>query len=170
MLFNGRTLIFTFSRTQVRIAEIERLQSLFKTSMSQRYSVAYFPPPLPPWRGKASLGFLHFCCTSRCGCARPPTFLSRLLLNYFQKTELCRNPFTNDYLSTARDQEAYHCCKGINMASSAVEWPVKHPTPLFTLHSDYRPSKLHIFIICNGQDFYMLWKGTTVQKLYLVNT
>ena len=34
MLFNGRTLIFTFSRTQVRIAEIERLQSLFKTSMS----------------------------------------------------------------------------------------------------------------------------------------
>ena len=33
MLFNGRTLIFTFSRTQVRIAEIERLQSLFKTSM-----------------------------------------------------------------------------------------------------------------------------------------
>ena len=34
MLFNGRTLIFTFSRTQVRIAEIERLQSLFKTSMA----------------------------------------------------------------------------------------------------------------------------------------
>ena len=34
MLFNGRTLIFTFSRTQVRIAEHERLQSLFKTSMS----------------------------------------------------------------------------------------------------------------------------------------
>ena len=33
MLFNGRTLIFTFSRTQVRIAEIERLQSLFKMSM-----------------------------------------------------------------------------------------------------------------------------------------
>ena len=33
MLFNGRTLIFTFSGTQVRIAEIERLQSLFKTSM-----------------------------------------------------------------------------------------------------------------------------------------
>ena len=33
MLFNGRALIFTFSRTQVRIAEIERLQSLFKTSM-----------------------------------------------------------------------------------------------------------------------------------------
>ena len=33
MLFNGRMLIFTFSRTQVRIAEIERLQSLFKTSM-----------------------------------------------------------------------------------------------------------------------------------------
>ena len=33
MLFNGRTLIFTFSRTEVRIAEIERLQSLFKMSM-----------------------------------------------------------------------------------------------------------------------------------------
>ena len=33
MLFNGRALIFTFSRTQVRIAEIERLQSLFKMSM-----------------------------------------------------------------------------------------------------------------------------------------
>ena len=28
MLFNGRALIFTFSGTQVRIAEIERLQSL----------------------------------------------------------------------------------------------------------------------------------------------
>ena len=34
MLFNGRAPIFTFSRTQVRIAEIERLQSLFKTSMN----------------------------------------------------------------------------------------------------------------------------------------
>ena len=33
MLFNGRALIITFSRTQVRIAEIERLQSLFKMSM-----------------------------------------------------------------------------------------------------------------------------------------
>ena len=33
MLFNGRTLICTFSRTQVRIAEHERLQSLIKTSM-----------------------------------------------------------------------------------------------------------------------------------------
>ena len=33
MLFNGRALIFTLSRTQVRIAEIERLQSLFKMSM-----------------------------------------------------------------------------------------------------------------------------------------
>ena len=33
MLFNGRMLIFTFSRTQVRIAEHERLQSLFKMSM-----------------------------------------------------------------------------------------------------------------------------------------
>ena len=33
MLFNGRALIFTFSGTQVRIAEIERLQSLFKVSM-----------------------------------------------------------------------------------------------------------------------------------------
>ena len=29
MLFNGRALIFTFSGTQVRIAEHERLQSLF---------------------------------------------------------------------------------------------------------------------------------------------
>ena len=34
MLFNGRALIFTFSGTQVRIAEIERLQSLFTMSMS----------------------------------------------------------------------------------------------------------------------------------------
>ena len=34
MLFNGRALIFTFSGTQVRIAEIERLQSLFKMSMT----------------------------------------------------------------------------------------------------------------------------------------
>ena len=33
MLFNGRALIFMFSRTQVRIAEIERLQSLFKMSI-----------------------------------------------------------------------------------------------------------------------------------------
>ena len=33
MLFNGSALIFTFSGTQVRIAEHERLQSLFKTSM-----------------------------------------------------------------------------------------------------------------------------------------
>ena len=35
MQFNGRALIFTYSGTQVRIAEIERLQSLFKTSMVQ---------------------------------------------------------------------------------------------------------------------------------------
>ena len=33
MLFNGRALIVTFSGTQVRIAEIEHLQSLFKMSM-----------------------------------------------------------------------------------------------------------------------------------------
>ena len=33
MLFNERALIFTFSGTQVRIAEIECLQSLFKMSM-----------------------------------------------------------------------------------------------------------------------------------------
>ena len=33
MLFNGCALIFTFSGTQVRIVEIERLQSLFKMSM-----------------------------------------------------------------------------------------------------------------------------------------
>ena len=33
MLFNGRSSIFTFSGTQVRIAEIERLQSVFKMSM-----------------------------------------------------------------------------------------------------------------------------------------
>ena len=39
MLFNGRTLIFTFSRTQVRIAEHEHLQSLFKTSMVSRHTV-----------------------------------------------------------------------------------------------------------------------------------
>ena len=38
MLFNGRALIFTFSGTQVRIAENERLQSLFKMSM---------PTPVP---------------------------------------------------------------------------------------------------------------------------
>ena len=39
MLFNGRALIFTYSRTEVRIAEIERLQSLFKTSMVTTQSV-----------------------------------------------------------------------------------------------------------------------------------
>ena len=39
MLFNGRALIFTFSRTQVRIAEIERLQSLFKMSMTGTYKI-----------------------------------------------------------------------------------------------------------------------------------
>ena len=39
MLFNGRKLIFTFSRTQVRIAEIERLQSLFKVSVVCVHSV-----------------------------------------------------------------------------------------------------------------------------------
>ena len=33
MLFNRSALIFTYSRTQVRIAEHERLQSLFKTFM-----------------------------------------------------------------------------------------------------------------------------------------
>ena len=33
MLFNGRALIFTFSGTQVRIAEIERLQSLLHGKM-----------------------------------------------------------------------------------------------------------------------------------------
>ena len=33
MLPNGRALIFTFSRIEVRLAEIERLQSLFKLSM-----------------------------------------------------------------------------------------------------------------------------------------
>ena len=38
MLFNGRALIFTFSGTQVRIAEHERLQSLFKTSMVKTHS------------------------------------------------------------------------------------------------------------------------------------
>ena len=39
MLFNGRrTLIFSFSVTQVRISEIERLQSLFKVSMGRTYS------------------------------------------------------------------------------------------------------------------------------------
>ena len=53
MLFNGRALIFTFSRTQVRIAEIERLQSLFKTSMaagetsSVRITGWTSPPCLP---------------------------------------------------------------------------------------------------------------------------
>ena len=34
MLFNGHALIFTFSGTQVRIAEHERLQSLFKMYMT----------------------------------------------------------------------------------------------------------------------------------------
>ena len=37
MLFNGRALIFTLSGTQVRIAEIERLQSLFKMSMTRAH-------------------------------------------------------------------------------------------------------------------------------------
>ena len=37
MLFNGRALIFTFSGTQVRIAEHEHLQSLFKMSMGGTY-------------------------------------------------------------------------------------------------------------------------------------
>ena len=37
MLFNGRALIFTFFRTQVRIAEHERLQSLFKMSKDVGY-------------------------------------------------------------------------------------------------------------------------------------
>ena len=49
MLFNGRALIFTFSGTQVRIAEIERLQSLFKTSMLRTNPVCLTgcrPPPL----------------------------------------------------------------------------------------------------------------------------
>ena len=39
MLFNGRTLIFTFSGTQVRIGEIERLQSLFQMSMGVAYII-----------------------------------------------------------------------------------------------------------------------------------
>ena len=42
MLFNGRALIFTFAGTQVRIAEIERLQSLLKMSMSQTDPIALF--------------------------------------------------------------------------------------------------------------------------------
>ena len=42
MLFNGRALIFTFSGTQVRIAEIERLQSLFKMSESARLRKSSF--------------------------------------------------------------------------------------------------------------------------------
>ena len=37
MLFNERALIFTFSGTQVRIAEIERLQSLLLTSMATTF-------------------------------------------------------------------------------------------------------------------------------------
>ena len=40
MLFNGRVLIFTFSGTQVRIAEIERLQSLFKMSMEHAHALS----------------------------------------------------------------------------------------------------------------------------------
>ena len=36
MLFNVRVLIFTFSGTQVRIAEHERLQSLFKDVLCLR--------------------------------------------------------------------------------------------------------------------------------------
>ena len=46
MLFNGRALIFTFSGTQVRIAEIERLQSLFKTSMAIRNRNSLVPPDI----------------------------------------------------------------------------------------------------------------------------
>ena len=38
MLFNGRARIFTFSRTQVGIAEHERLQSSFKMSMNGRHA------------------------------------------------------------------------------------------------------------------------------------
>ena len=40
MLINGRALIFAFSGTQVRIAEHERLQSLFKTSMAEAEPVS----------------------------------------------------------------------------------------------------------------------------------
>ena len=40
MLFNGSALIFTYSRTQVRIAEHERLQSLaMATSMAKAIDV-----------------------------------------------------------------------------------------------------------------------------------
>ena len=46
MLFNGRALIFTFSGTQVRIAEIERLQSLFKMSMAIAYDL-HVPCTIP---------------------------------------------------------------------------------------------------------------------------
>ena len=38
MLFNGRALIFLFSGIQDRIAEIERLQSLFKMSIVYGYN------------------------------------------------------------------------------------------------------------------------------------
>ena len=49
MLFNGRALIFTYSGTQVRIAEIERLQSLFKTSMYRGNRTTDFPTDAKKW-------------------------------------------------------------------------------------------------------------------------
>ena len=61
MLFNGRTLIFTFSRTQVRIAEHERLQSLIKTSMACTYStiaITHSARPPSPLHRRPSLS-LH---------------------------------------------------------------------------------------------------------------
>ena len=52
MLFNGRTLIFTFSRTQVRIAEHERLQSLIKTSMGYPQSPTQDSDPVGQTGGR----------------------------------------------------------------------------------------------------------------------
>ena len=62
MLFNGRALIFTFSRTQVRIAEHERLQSLFKTSMVSTVQLLYCAVVL------SSSPSLACCCHDTGGC------------------------------------------------------------------------------------------------------
>ena len=59
MLFNGRALIFTFSGTQVRIAEIERLQSLFKTSMTRGQIKGPYISVTPP-HAHSHNKILHF--------------------------------------------------------------------------------------------------------------
>ena len=55
MLFNGRALIFTYSRTQVRIAEHERLQSLFTMTMVRPNDILEINPHGRRGRGATSL-------------------------------------------------------------------------------------------------------------------